>query len=252
MLSASGETTRRLLTQDIKLSNTGAIRDYTGVDIGDTIKGLNIQQTTEDLMEAARQADASGASNLISQMRGQAPVRSQGLPNYLANAAEFLSAKTGGSSIRNVVSSTLTGMNKLMAAGKGILTNKKVGFGFAGAVGLAMALSSPKDSIGPSSALNTGGPNMNPQKASRSLTPDQIVESQPLGNPTVNPQISPTRALIEEAGDSATMMVRVQSDGRFNSRMLTNSSRLNSSINVNIRDKSDKLNKHLLINKLLG
>jgi hypothetical protein len=251
MLANSGETTQRLMTEDIGITNASELRAQ-GLNVDDTIKGWNLEKSASDIMESLRASDASGETKLFNQLRGQGKVSKSALPQYLSAVSEFLDTKTGSTgTVREIVKSTMIGANQLMSMGKKILTNRKVGFGFAGAVGLAMALSSPKDSIGPAVGLNTPSPNLNPQKAARNATPDQIVESQPLGNPTMPSTYAP-QARIAPPMESATMSIKARTNGRFNKLQFLNQSQgLSNSVNINVRDNSQGLNRHLLANRLM-
>jgi hypothetical protein len=243
MLESSGPITKRLLTGDLNIT----LEDQTPI----TLKGMDLEDTVNQMMGAYTQAQESGEARFFNQLRGQSTMKVSTLRRYLSAGSEFLQEKTTGiGSMFKMVSATIAGANELMAVGKKILTSKKVGFGFAGAIGLAMALSSPKDSIGPAVGLNTQ-PNLNPNKGSSRVSPDQIAPSQPLGSPTSPDLFSSPNARIAMTPESGRISIRATSDRTVNKLMLV-SNMTGSNSSINISDRSERLNKHVLINKLLG
>ncbi len=246
MLAQSDELSRSLLTQDIAItSGQDAIKAATGISVGQTLPGINLDNTVNSIMGALDASQKSGTSRMSKLLAGRASMGIGEISQYV----DLLKNNTG----RNISSAMLTARNLLGSIGESIIQNKKtVGYGFAGSIALATLLSSPKDTIGPGSQYSDV--NMNPGRSKDRMKPETMMPpEQGLGNPTVSSQIPrPTIRMT-----SATHVdIRGSSDNESNNNNLAQQlgrmTGRSSSVNINIRDNRKSLNPDSVLNKVFS
>lgn len=251
ILKHSDAVSQRLLSEDIKIEEGAEdIARIMGTRKRDFLPGINLTNTVNNVMTALQAADASGTTDILKMAGARKAVTEKNLSMYLSKVGNLLGSKEGVmasiSTTKQIVSNTMS------TIGEAIIRNKKaVGFGFAGSIALAAALSSPRESIGPVSVGKVKLPN--------SIAPNRMETSMPegqtLGQPTVPSMIS-NRTMIAPSSDSVRMQVRTRSMGRINSSNFGNRVGLmsgrNTNVNVNVRDNSRSMNPHVMANKLFS
>jgi len=229
---------QKMLQGDLVLENYKEIeKALGGVKVGRTIPGMELGETWGNVVRSLKQADISGASEAAKLLRGQATVTKQRLPS-------FFKAVEGSMSKSSVAYNTMR--NILGGFGESIIKHHKaIGFGFAGSLAIATALSSPPSSIGPGSGLKA---NIKMNNKKSNLTPDDIIHApeHSLGQPTAPPMLHQNSARIMRP----SVQVDVRTAGNYAMNTSDFSERIRrmtsgrSSVNLNIRRAPGNLNNY--------
>lgn len=248
ILRNSDENARALLGEGLKIEDgSQAISQLTGVNIGDTLPGINLKDTTGNIMNSLNKIEESGMAKISRQLAGRSSVFSEELSHYLSMSSELVSS----GAFSSVAATAMATKNKLASAGLNLLEHKKIlGFGFLGALAIGTALSTPSETIGPGGGILSSTQHDTRGKAIGRMSAENIA-SQPVGNPRPPDMLRARRSMIQGHG-SSRMSVRATTSGNINNIVsrIKNNNR-DSNISINVRDSSSILNVHSIANKVL-
>jgi hypothetical protein len=256
MLTKSDDLTKRLLTQDTKITyGLDELRKVAQVkNFSDTFKGIDIDETSKNITRALGNFEESGRDDLMKLAAGRKKLTLSNLSGYLGQ----LTNKSNGvvkNFMADVSTAKLASKNFLTSIGEGILRNKKkVGFGFAGALALSAFLSTPKDTIGSGNDLDLGKTNLNPGKAKDRMNPETMApRSQQLGNPSIPPNLTTPSAHIYPGTEGTKVNIKANTQSGYDQTGLYGS--INGvnrgNMNINIRNGNSPLSVHKLASKVI-
>jgi hypothetical protein len=247
------DISRAILMDDLHIQNVAAVEKAMGAKVGRVLPSINLERTAETIMTSLRKYEESGQQVLAEQLsaRGK-PMQVKGLNKYLN-----VFTHEGAHALSGVSKAGLTAKNLIGAVGEGMIRHHKaIGFGFAGSLAVALALSSPTDTIGPGSALNKAV-NLNAVrgKSASKMKPDDVAPPRQVrGSPTVPPMLHQNATRLSGQGQR----IRVQSRGNYamNTENFTENVRQMtpgpSSVNLNIRSAPTGVTPYLAGGNLFG
>jgi len=248
-----GSLAGRYLTEGVTIDPGSAIikdvEKHYGIKMSNVLPAPNVRQASQDIISALEISEATGMDKMARMAQGRMAPTVEQLGKYLAY--------TGGVATglgANVSKAAMTAKNFLASAGLGVLKHKKaVGFGFAGSLAIAAALSKPDSLVGPGSVMIPDSrPMMRVNKAGSQMKPEDVMPpGQAVGSPSP-PSRMYTPTVRVNPGQATNVSARVttkQMSRDFTSRLgaATGADR----INVNVRDNSNSLSPSTIANRVL-
>lgn len=251
ILGESNETTRNLLTQNMKIAEGAeSIRGITGIkSFSDTLSGINLKSTSENIMKALGSASDNGDMEISKLISGRQRLGMENLGKYLN-----ILQKPSIPGFAGFSSLSMALKNASAIAGEGLIKHhKKIGLGFLGSIALAASLSQPKDTIGPGIGTLPNTPiSKNPGKAINRM--DNIhPDNQLVGNPSVPGMMNvPTTRILPGSTSTQTLVKARSMDKNMTNSLIFGVGRIsNGNVNVNIRDNRRSMDPNKIMNEML-
>jgi len=244
---STDKTSSRMLQDDLFITNSEVLSKFMKVR-GDKIQALDLPETTRTIARALKQQRDTGAQTTAEMIAGRQRVTSSKLPTFLKAIGQ------AGEGFSGISKGLQASDNLLGAAGRGILKHyKPLALGFAAALGVATALSSPSDTIGPGKTLDTPDPKMNISKGSKRVTAVHP-PSPSVGQPTVPPMLHQNSATIAPPARNEMLSIRARvGNNRQLDNLTSQMGRMTGgakSVNVSVRDHRSSANQYVAANKM--
>lgn len=247
---------KELLTKNVTIEKgAGRIAEITGGKPLTEIKGININQASQTIMDAMTEYASTGESRRAELAVGRgAGLTIREIPEVLAKQSAHMAAGAQGV-FSSVSRAAVAVTNNISALGQSAIKNyKPLAMGFAASLGLAAALSDPIETIGPGVGLIPQGKLLHPGKGSNRMSPETVMPpSQALGNPTAPNMLNSRRAMIAPNGGSKYVVNATVPSGTSPEALagvLSSSSGIRGPVNVNLRDSRQISNRYIDGNKV--
>lgn len=251
------DLSRQLLEQEVRIpKNIEAVRAATGVkSMRNVLPALNISETTKDIMTSLEWAESTGLEEMSRAATGRRPMTSRILGKYLSFTGSVLSHSKG--MFAGVSEAAIATKNTLMSIGADVIKHKKaLGWGFAGSLAIAAALSKPEDITGIGAELIPDAKTKAEfnKAATRMKIEDVLPPEQPLGEPTVPPILNVPSVRILPGAETQNINIRARKYSRMNTEDIVQKYRRRFNprrMNVNIRDNTSTLNRYNIADRIL-
>jgi len=248
-----------MLTGNVMLHKTDAesISRIMNVRMGQNLSGVNVEAGINELMRSLGESDATGFTRQVQLASGRgARVKMREIAEVAAKSA-FNTVGGQKGVFQNVSKAATATSNTLGALGRGLVRHHKaIGFGFAGSLALAAALSDPPETVGSGRAkIPDARLNMNRRKAANRLQPEDLQHpaSQPIGQPTAPNMLNQRNvrlAMNQPRAASGRITARLPPGANANALAGAMGS-LRGNTSVHLRDTRTKITEYDLANKLL-
>jgi hypothetical protein len=251
------ETSRQLLEQEVRIpKNIEAIREATGVkSMRKVLPSINLAETSRDIASAIHWAQSTGIEEMAQMAAGRKAPAMGSLGKYLNYTGSVLSGSKG--MFAGVSEAAVRSKNFMASVGAGLIENKSaLAWGFAGSLAIAAALSKPQDMSTPGAELIPDAKNATQftKAATRMSAEDVLPPEQPLGEPTVPPMMTTPTVRILPGGESRNINISARSHSRLNTEDMMRRYRQSTGFNrgnVNVRDRTSRLNRYDIADKIL-
>lgn len=242
------EVARRALTSDLRLSEASAsmLGDIYGTEINPELRSANLASAVDEIARTREMSAASALQEhkILTGKSGRANI------NEVARMAN-MTPRTG--LMGNITEGMLSLRNQAGAAGHSIIKNyKPLGIGLAATMAIGLALSSPRESIGPGNNLNGAAINMRPGKSADSIKKETMMPPAHSRNNLSNPNmVRQGRVWVGGENENRNLHVDARIGSDVNTRRLIEQLQLqNNNTQISVNDNRDNLSPHRLVNKL--
>ena len=246
---------KELLTGSISIEEGAEnLARITGGGTLSKLKGINIEEATNTLMQAMNEHAVTGEARRaeLSVARG-AGITVREIPEMVGKSIGHMASGFQGV-FANVTRAATSASNIIASAGRSAIRNyKPLALGFAASLGVAAVLSSPRQLVGP--GRNTIPPakfNMKPGKAINRMKSDQIMPmQQSLGNPKAPNMLSAQRAMVQTNQDQKYFVnATAGSNASSIVSQLAGASGISGSVNIHLRDSREQVNSYAFGNRI--
>jgi hypothetical protein len=226
------------------------------VNIGRNIAGIDINTASHELMRTLSDHHANGGIRAYERLAGRGSrIKFTEIPEMIAKGAVKGMGLAEGSWAK-VSAAMSASSNTLGQIGRGIIKHHKaIGLGFAGSIALSSVLSSPRETLGPGSAMIPNAKMMmSPGKAANRMSPETVAPpQQSIGRPTPPSRLIQQQARIAPGGTpSRRINIRARAESFVNTDGIAGQvAGLGMNTSVQLKDNRSSLLPHEIANKVL-
>jgi hypothetical protein len=257
-VTRGNKVSEQLLKGDVRLDPASIERinkAMGGNYVSGTLRGTNVPRAINTIMSSLEEYTSSGAARAeqLLSARGRG-IKESEIAEHVASSRAFREA--GSKTFSKVSAAATAASNYMGAAGRKMMKNARpAGLGFAAMLGIGAVLSTPDELVGSGSGMiPKGGINMRPGKAANRMNPEQIhAGSRPVGRPSAPDMLRQRSAMVSGKGVSRNTHVRAFAGSTMDVGGMAGEIGLaaeNRSVNINIQDRRDSLNPHVIANKM--
>lgn len=248
---------KELLTGNITIEGGAeGLAKITGGGTLSRLKGVNIGSATQTLMQAMQEHAVTGEARRaeLAVARG-AGITVREIPEVIGKSVAHMASGVQGV-FANVTRAATSASNIIAATGRSAVRNyKPLAMGFAASLGIAAAISSPREMVGP--GRNTIPParlGMKPGKAAGRMNSENIMPmQQSLGSPSAPNMLGSSRAMVD-SNRGQKYFVNASAGAGVNTPgiagQLAGIGGTTGSVNVNLRDSREQINPYAFGNRI--